>query len=75
LAVAYIVITTEIGGEKEVKDRLSTLPEVKEIHEVLGVYDLIVRMETDKMSELKDTVGQKIRCLDRVRSTLTMIVT
>lgn len=69
------MITTEVDGEKEVKNRLSAIPEIKEIHEVHGVYDLIVRIETDKMFELKDTIGQKIRCLDRVRSTLTLLVT
>jgi DNA-binding Lrp family transcriptional regulator len=47
---------------------------VKEIHEVYGVYDLVVRVETDKISELKDTLDEKIRSLDGVRSTLTMIV-
>lgn len=75
MAVAYIAITTEVDGEKEVKNHLSAIPEIKEIHEVHGVYDLIVRMETDKMSELKDTIGQKIICLDQVRSTLTLLVT
>jgi DNA-binding Lrp family transcriptional regulator len=69
------VITTEIGGEKEVMDSLSTIPEVKEIHEVYGIYDIIVRVETSTMPDLKDTVGQKVRSLDKVRSTMTMLFT
>lgn len=74
MTLAYITITTEVGGEKEVMDSLSAIPEVKEVHEVYGVYDLIVRVETDRMSELKEALGEKIRSLDGVRSTLTMIV-
>ena len=72
--MAYITISTEVGVEREVMDRLSVLPEVKEVHEVYGVYDLVVRVETDKISELKEALGEKIRSLDGVRSTLTMIV-
>ncbi len=74
MTLAYITITTEVGGEKEVKDCLSALPEVKEVHEVYGVYDLVVRVETEEISELKDALSEKIRSLDGVRSTLTMIV-
>ena len=71
---AYIVINTEMGCEKEVIDSLSSIPEVKEIHEVHGVYDLIVRVEVKKMSKFEETVGEKVSSLDKVRSTLTMLV-
>ena len=71
---AYVVITTKMGCEKEVKDSLSKLPEVKEVHEVHGVYDLVVRVETEKMSELEETIGEKVSSLNEVRSALTMLV-
>jgi DNA-binding Lrp family transcriptional regulator len=41
---------------------------------VYGVYDIIARIETGTMQDLKDTISWKIRRLDKVRSTLTMIV-
>ena len=53
---------------------LKDLDEVKEAHMLDGAYDVIVRMETDTMQELKDAVNWKIRRLDSVHSTLTMIV-
>jgi DNA-binding Lrp family transcriptional regulator len=53
---------------------LEAIPEVKEAHMVYGVYDIIARIETDTMQDLKDTISWKIRRLDKVRSTLTMIV-
>jgi DNA-binding Lrp family transcriptional regulator len=53
---------------------LTAIPEVKEAHMVYGVYDIIARIETDTMQDLKDTISWKIRRLDKVRSTLTMIV-
>ena len=73
-AKAFVLINTELGQETDVLNRLKELNEVKEAHLVYGVYDIIVRVETDTMQELKDVVSWKIRRLDKVRSTLTMIV-
>jgi DNA-binding Lrp family transcriptional regulator len=74
LAKAYVLINVEIGSEEEVLRSLDPISEVKEAHLLYGVYDIIARIETETMQELKDTVSWKIRRLDKVRSTLTMIV-
>jgi len=75
LASAYVVINTEIGGEEETLAQLKKIPQVKEAHEVYGVYDIIVKIEAPTLEALKDTVTNQIRKIDKVRSTLTMIVT
>lgn len=74
MAIAYVLINVEIGSEDEVFRNLDPISEVKEAHLLYGVYDIIARIETETMQELKDTVSWKIRRLDKVRSTLTMIV-
>ena len=74
MATAFVLINAEIGAENEVLKDLKTIPEVKEAYMVYGVYDIIARVETESMQELKDTISWKIRRLDKVRSTLTMIV-
>jgi len=40
---------------------------------VYGVYDLIAKIASDDMDTLKNVIMTKIRQLDKVRSTLTMI--
>jgi DNA-binding Lrp family transcriptional regulator len=74
LATAFVLINAEIGSESEVLKDLNSIPEVKEAYMVYGVYDIIARIETDTMQSLKDTISWKIRRLEKVRSTLTMIV-
>jgi DNA-binding Lrp family transcriptional regulator len=74
LATAFVLINAEIGAESEVLKGLKDIPEVKEAHMVYGVYDIIARIQTETMQELKDIISWKIRRLDKVRSTLTMIV-
>jgi len=74
LATAFVLINVEIGSEDEVLRSLKPISEVNEAHLVYGVYDIIARIETETMQELKDAVSRKIRRVDKVRSTLTMIV-
>ncbi len=74
LATAYLLLIVEIGTEEEVMKSLKSIEDVKEARMVYGAYDIIVRVETVDMEELKNLVSWRIRRLDRVRSTMTMIV-
>lgn len=71
---AYILLNVEPGAEGKVLDRLKSLDIVKEAFVSYGVYDLIVRLKSDTMDELKDAVSHKIRTTDQVRSTVTLIL-
>lgn len=74
MATVFVMINAELGSESEVLNGLKEIKEVKEAHLVYGVYDIIARIETGTMQELKDIIAWKVRRLDKVRSTLTMIV-
>ncbi len=74
MATAYLLFTVETGTEEEVMRSLKSIEEVKEARMVYGVYDIIARVETVNMEELKSLVSWRIRRLDRVRSTMTMFV-
>jgi DNA-binding Lrp family transcriptional regulator len=74
LPIAFVLINTEIGAEEEVLAELRKVNEVKEAYMVYGVYDIIARIQADTMEKLKEIVSWKIRRLDKVRSTLTMLV-
>ncbi len=72
--VAFVLINTDMGADTEVSDALRKIDEVKEVYGVYGVYDIVVRVEAETLQQLKDTISSKIRTLENVRSTLTMIV-
>jgi len=74
LPSAFVLINAEIGSEDEVLKQLKTLPNVKESYVVYGVYDIVAKVSAETMDKLKEIVTWKIRRLDKVRSTLTMIV-
>jgi len=74
MPVAFVLINAEIGSEDEVVTELRKIANVKESYVVYGVYDIVAKVEAESMDKLKEIVTWKIRRLDRVRSTLTMIV-
>jgi DNA-binding Lrp family transcriptional regulator len=73
MASAYVLINTEIGGEEDVIAQLQSMPEVEEVSVVYGVYDIVVKITSDTMELLKEIITTKVRHLNKVRSTMTMI--
>ncbi|MFP3951784.1 MAG: Lrp/AsnC family transcriptional regulator [Candidatus Bathyarchaeia archaeon] len=71
---AFVLINTEIGKESEVLEKLNSIHGVIEAYNVYGVYDIIARLETESMDSIKEIVHNKIRELDRIKSTLTMVI-
>ncbi|MCJ7469793.1 Lrp/AsnC ligand binding domain-containing protein [Candidatus Bathyarchaeota archaeon] len=74
MPTAFVLINTEIGSEADVLKDLKKVEGVEEAYAVYGVYDIIARVKADTMDKLKETVTWRVRRLDKVRSTLTMIV-
>jgi DNA-binding Lrp family transcriptional regulator len=74
MPTAFVLINTEIGSEADVLKDLKKVEGVEEANAVYGVYDIIARVKADTMDRLKEIVTWKVRRLDKVRSTLTMIV-
>jgi DNA-binding Lrp family transcriptional regulator len=74
MPMAYVLITTETGAVKNVLKALKEIDAVQETYMVYGVYDIIATVKAETMDKLKQIVTWDLRSLDRVRSTLTMIV-
>jgi len=70
---SYVLINCDIGSEEDVISRLKTIDGVKEVHGTFGAYDIIAKIESDNQETLRDILTWKIRKLDRIRSTLTLM--
>jgi DNA-binding Lrp family transcriptional regulator len=71
---AFILINSNLGKEENLIKEIRKIDGIKEAHLILGIYDVIARIETKNMDLLKELIAFKIRRLKDVRSTLTMIV-
>ena len=74
MPMAFVLINAEIGSEDAVVKELKAVANVKEAYMVYGVYDIVAKVSADTMDKLKEIITWKIRRLNKVKSTLTMIV-
>ena len=70
---AYVLLNTELGKEPEVIKAIKGAKEIKNIYSLYGIYDIIVEVEADTMEKVKEVVFNRIRRLDNVKSTITLI--
>lgn len=70
---AYVMINCDGGSEKSLIEQLKSLDNVREVHGTLGPYDIVAKLEGQEIETLRETITWKIRRLEHVRSTLTLI--
>ena len=70
---AYVLLNTELGKEPEVAEAIKGAKEIKSVHSLYGIYDIIVEVEADTMDRVKEVVFNRIRRLENVKSTITLI--
>ena len=73
MKIAYVLLNVELGQGNQVVPVLEEVEHVTEIYSVYGVYDYVVKIEAESMTELKEVIMSKIRRINGVRSSLTLI--
>lgn len=74
MTYAYILLNVEGGEEDNVLNKVKKISGVEQAFVSYGVYDLIIKVKAENMKELKDVVTDKIRQIDQVKSTLTLLI-
>ena len=73
MAEAYILINCEIGSEEDVITALKNIDSIKEVHGTFCSYDILAKIESPQVEDLRETITWKIRKIDKIRSTLTLM--
>lgn len=73
MAGALIMIVAEVGSMRDVFEEIEGLPMVREAKMLAGPYDIMAVAESDKLSEIMETLIEKIRSIDGVGETVTHI--
>jgi DNA-binding Lrp family transcriptional regulator len=71
---AFVLINVGASSEDNVLTQIKGVGGVKEAYVSYGMYDLIVKITTETMDELKTIVSRKIRSLDKVLWTSSLII-
>jgi DNA-binding Lrp family transcriptional regulator len=70
---AYILFNVGSGSENRVLEELRDIAAVQEAFFSYGIYDLVVKVKTDSMEQLKEIVSHRLRSIPDVKSTVTLI--
>ncbi|MGQ0605427.1 MAG: Lrp/AsnC ligand binding domain-containing protein [Candidatus Nitrosotenuis sp.] len=79
MPIAFILLNSDLGSDQEIitkiKEMLAVEKGIKsEVQGVYGIYDIVVKIEADNSDHLRNIITSKIRKIDKVQSTLTMMV-
>jgi DNA-binding Lrp family transcriptional regulator len=70
---AYVLLNSELGQEPKIIEALEGVEAITKIHSLYGIYDLIIEMDAETMDKIKEVVFNKVRRLDHVKSTITLL--
>jgi DNA-binding Lrp family transcriptional regulator len=73
MPMAFVMINTKLGSEKEVLDEIRKIDEIKESCIVYGIHDIAAKIGADTMDKLNEIVTW-VRSLDKIRATITLIL-
>ncbi len=74
MPIAFVLINTRLGAESEVVKKLLEIDGVEEAYTVYGVYDIVAKIVADDLDKLREIITWKIRRIDKILSTTTMVV-
>ncbi|TLX65924.1 MAG: Lrp/AsnC family transcriptional regulator [Thaumarchaeota archaeon] len=71
---AYVAIHCQTGKENQIIRSLMEMKGVSEVTGVLGLYDIIIKIEAEDSMKLEQIITKKIRTVPHVITTMTLIV-
>ena len=74
MAKAYVLMEAKPGHERNIVKELKSLPEIEFVNELYGEWDIIIRVSVEKLNDLDALLSEKIRQIEGVTLTSTMIV-
>ena len=73
MAVGFVLITTEVGSEIDVREAVGAIEEVVGQWIVFGPHDLFVKIEADDEAELTRCIGQGVSSIPGITEPRTLI--
>jgi len=70
---AYVLVVTNPGETKSVVAALQNVTGVKELHEVMGPYDIVIEIEVESLGDVPPILSDKIRAVPGIESTTSLV--
>jgi len=74
LTIAYVLINTDSGSEKQVISIAKSSGIVIEAFVCFGLYGVLLKVEVDSIEKLKDLLVRKYRKINNVKSIIVLFI-
>ena len=74
MPTAFVLINTEPASMPGVLKKVKAVEGVEEAEMVYGVYDIVAKVKTETMDQLKQIITYNIRRINNVLTTQTLLV-
>ena len=69
----FILIVTDPGATRPVANALKKLDLVTGVHEVMGPYDIVVKLEELQLTDVPAILSNEIRVIEGIQSTTSLV--
>ncbi len=73
MVMAHVLISCDPGFENQIVSELKKFDTVHEARAVCGIFDIVVKLESPNLQELRENISDDIRKLKNVITTLTLM--
>lgn len=70
---AFVLLKLARGGELGITESLEKLKEIKDVALLYGEYDAIIKVKTKSMEELQNFLVKRLRTINGIDTTSTLI--
>jgi len=74
METVYVLIVSEMGSEQQVIEKLLMNDEIKEVNQVWGAYDIVVKVVGPTSDTVRELITGKIRMIEGIKTTVSLIV-
>ena len=71
---AYVLVTVAMGMIPSVLREMPKITGVVESYALVGVYDVICKIEAETLKDLKNIISNEIRSIQGINATMTLVV-
>lgn len=69
---AFVLITCDYGQEEKILEDLDKIEEIQVINRLEGPYNILLKINSETIDEIKEIVTGHIKTIDKIRHTLTL---
>ena len=79
MPTAYVLLNSDLGSDESIISKVKEILENEEninyeVQGVYGVYDIVLKISSNNTDNLRSVITNKVRKIEKVQSTLTMMV-